>query len=230
MKERKRFFKDKWFWAFIVMTVISLVLAVFTWATIEVATDWGNDADSVLAENASLKKKNKKLKKNNKTLTDFVTDNITGDLSESDSSTSSSVSYSINEEATMSSSNERLGLTLTSATKTFNEHGQSLIGSDMKDIAITNEKTVQFTFKYKNYSNTESWLPSIFDFTVYDANGDAATLVNQQDGQDEVAKGRSSQTTFWANFSEPISKGAKVEVDYQGEGLDTPLTFTATVN
>lgn len=229
-KDGKKFYKDRWFWAFIVMTIIVVVLAVVTWASISVANDWGADADKAQSENVSLKKKNKKLTKQNKSLVNLVTGDLSDDSDDEESDTSSN-KYEIGTEASLTNSNdEELGLTLVSATKNFNQHGQDLIGSDMKDLAITNDKTVQFTFKYKNHSYNESWLPSIFNFTVYDENGDAATLVNQQDGQDEVAKGRASQTTFWANFNEPIAKGAKVEVDYQGDGLDTPLTFTATVN
>lgn len=156
----------------------------------------------------------------------------TEDESVDSSDTSSSQAYGLNEKAELADSenNPLVSLTVTSATKTFNAHGQSLVGDDIESIAISNEKTVQFTISYTNEDDSENYLPSIFDFSVYDSNGTAATIVNQQDGQTEVSKGHTASTTFWANFTNDTPKGSKVELEYQPDGMDSPVTFDLTVN
>lgn len=231
----KRFYKNIWFW----LTVVFFALFAFL---VVAVVGFNSENNSLQAENQSLQtkneslvKKNKKLDKNYKSLKDAVAiafgDDSTSDDSDSsdESSVNSNAKYKVNEEAALGSSGEKqLSLTLASATKSFNEHGQSLLTSDL-DLAISNEKSVQVTFKYTNVAYDESWLPSIFDFTVYDKDGNAGEIVNQQDGQDEVAKGRSSQTTFWVNFDSATPSGSAIEIDYQGENLETPITFAATV-
>ncbi|KRK74145.1 hypothetical protein FD02_GL000740 [Lacticaseibacillus nasuensis JCM 17158] len=157
---------------------------------------------------------------------------------ESDSSddssedTTSSTPYEIGQEAKLSdgSGNQMWGLKLTSATKNFNSSGQNLVNSDIDTIAITNEKSVQFSFNYTNYGDSESYLPTIWDFTVYDQSGTAGEIVDQQDGQNEVSIGHNGNTTFWVNFTSAVGKGDKVTLEYQPDGLDSPITFEATVN
>lgn len=226
---KKPFYKKLWFWLFTVSAVLNLMMAFIVYAFVE-------DKVTIEEKNSALVKKNKKLTKSNKSLKSAVTSLLVGDTdSDSDSSDSDSNDdghkYEVGQEAALSNGTSKmLGLTLASATKSFNQHGQDLLNSAVDDsLAISNEKTVQLTFKYKNYDYDQSWYPSIFDFTVYDSDGNAGELINQQDGDDEVAKGRSSQTTFWANFDQDMPAGSKVEVDYQGQNLETPVTYTATV-
>lgn len=220
---KKKFYKSIWFWVAIIAIVLSVVLFKQNWAVT-------NENEALISENKSLEKKYKDLQK--AVVSAFGGDSSSDEESESGEDSeeaTTNTKHAVNDEGELSSDGEKLlGLTLVSATKSFNQHGQNLIG-DTSGLAITNENSVQLTFKYNNYAYEESWLPSIFDFTAYDKNGRAGTIVNQQDGQDEVAQGRSSQTTFWVNFKDATPAGSKIEIDYQGLDLDSPLTFTATV-
>lgn len=139
--------------------------------------------------------------------------------------------FGLNEEAIAALNDKKyFGLKLTSATKTFDDHGQSLVNSDVQSLSISNEKSVQFTFNYINYADDEGFLPSLQYFTVYGPDNVAATIVNQQEGQDSVSIGRSSNTTFWANFSQPINTGDKVQIEFKMDNQETPFVFSAQVN
>jgi hypothetical protein len=37
--------------------------------------------------------------------------------------------------------------------------------------------------------------------------------------------GRSSNTTFWANFSQPIKAGDKVQIEFKMDNQETPFVF-----
>ncbi|WP_322835643.1 hypothetical protein [Lacticaseibacillus paracasei] len=121
------------------------------------------------------------------------------------------------------------GLKLTSATKSFDSHGQSLVNDDEQALSISNEKSVQFTFNYTNYADSEGFLPSLQYFTVFGTDNAAATIVNQQEGQDSVSVGRSSNTTFWANFAQPINSGDKVQIEFKLSNQAEPFVFETTV-
>ena len=172
---------------------------------------------------------------NGKRITLKVPSDGTADTSaDSDSSSESTTTYGLNEKAVLSDTdaNSLYGITVTSATKTFNQHGLSLEDQDSKDmgIGVDSKKAVQFTINYENIGDSENFLPSIFDFAAYDANGSTGDIVNQQDGQTEVSEGHNGTTTFWVNFADDTNKGDKVELDYQPDGLDTPMVFDLTVN
>lgn len=105
-----------------------------------------------------------------------------------------------------------------------------MVGDEIASIAISNEKSVQFTVTYTNIDAAESFLPSIGDFAVYDSTGTAAEIINQQDGQTKVTKGHTASTTFWANFNGNTPIGSKVELEYQTYEMTSPITFKLTVN
>lgn len=149
----------------------------------------------------------------------------------SDNSESSTRTYGLNEEATIGTDSAELyGLSFTSVTKQFNEHGKTLVDSDIPSIAISNDKSVQFTVNYTNKGDDTPWLPSIYDFTVYGENGTAGEVVSQQDGQNEVSVGHSGVTTFWVNFSQAMPAGAKLTAEYRPDGMETAIEFSLTVN
>lgn len=141
------------------------------------------------------------------------------------------LSHGLDDEAIIFIKNKKYyGLTFESVTKKFDAHGESLIESDDTEIAISNEKSVQFTVNYSNKADSEAWLPSIYDFAVYDPSGHAGEIIGQQEGQTEVSEGHSGSTTFWVNFSSATPAGTEVEVEYQPEGIDYPVKFSLTVN
>lgn len=139
-------------------------------------------------------------------------------------------SHGLDDEAAIFIRNrEYYGLTFESVTKKFDAHGESLIESDDTEIAISNEKSVQFTVNYSNKGDAEAWLPSIYDFAVYDPSGHAGEIISQQEGQTEVSEGHSGSTTFWVNFSSPTPAGTELEVEYQPEEIDYPVKFNLIV-
>lgn len=153
------------------------------------------------------------------------------DSDTSDDSTSSGITYGLNEEAVIGTGDtDYYGLTFTSATKKFDAHGQTLVNSDITSLAISNEKSVQFTVNYSNKGDSDSWIPSIYDFAVYDESGQAGEVVDQQEGQTEVSQGHSGTTTFWVNFSNVVPAGSQLEAEYQPDGMDEPIKFDLTVN
>lgn len=181
---------------------------------------------------SSLQAANSSLKKENDSLKGVTSESSSADKNSTSVDQSSAKAYGLNEKAEIIDSDNTpiVSLTLTSATKSFSDWGQTLRDEDMGSITISNEKTVQFTVAYTNLNDSENYLPSIYDFAVYDSSGTAATIVDQQDGQTEVSKGHTASTTFWANFNNNTPKGSKIELEYQLDDMDSPITFDLTVN
>lgn len=138
-------------------------------------------------------------------------DNSSSDSSElSSESSSEKVKLSLNEEYKTST----FGIKITQANQNWNEHGQSLVDdTTIPSLSVSSQNGLQVTVDYTNY-DMDSFLPSIFDFTVYDNDGKAGKIVNQQDGQDEVSKGRTGTTTFWVNLPKPYADTKYVEIEY----------------
>lgn len=112
--------------------------------------------------------------------------------------------------------NRNFGIKVTQADQNFSEIGRSLINSDVFE--LSQENGVQITVDYTNYNMT-SFLPSIFDFTVYDNGNKTAKILNQQDGQDAVSKGRTGTTTFWVNLQKPYSETKYIEIEYSNSDV-----------
>lgn len=150
----------------------------------------------------------------------------------SSASNDSSVTYGLNQKASVLDANKNplYSLTVTSATKKFDAHGQGLVGNDIDFISISNEKSVQITVNYSNDGDSSTYLPQLQDFTAYDASGQAGDIVSQQEGQNEVSQGHSGTTTFWVNFANATPAGSKIELDYTADGVADPLKFDLAVN
>ncbi len=112
--------------------------------------------------------------------------------------------------------NKNFGIKVTQADQNFNEHGRGLVNDDI--FKLSQENGVQITIDYTNYDMT-SFLPSIFDFTVYDDGNKTAKILNQQDGQDAVSKGRTGTTTFWVNLQKPYSETKYIEIEYSNSDV-----------
>ncbi|WP_446838970.1 hypothetical protein [Lacticaseibacillus paracasei] len=197
----------------------ALLLASCSSTTSQSSSKDGSKISSLKKDIASLKSQLKEEKSNS------------NESEDSSSAEQETKTFGINEEAIAALNDKKyFGLKLTSATKTFDDHGQSLVNSDVQSLSISNEKSVQFTFNYINYADDEGFLPSLQYFTVYGPDNVAATIVNQQEGQDSVSIGRSSNTTFWANFSQPIKAGDKVQIEFKMDNQETPFVFSAQVN
>lgn len=186
----------------------------------------GNDKS---AEVSSLKKQVSSLKAENSSLKS--SSGSSSDESEA-SSSSETNTHGLNEDATTSSpdGSPLVSVKFTSVTKKFDSHGQSLVNSDMSELAISNQKSVQFTITYTNVGQSENFLPSLQDFAVYDSNGTAGEIVNQQEGQTEVSQGHSASSTFWVNFQNDTPVGSKVEVEWSPSDVDGSAIYELTVN
>lgn len=116
----------------------------------------------------------------------------------------------LNEESIYKSDDkEALSIKVVEATTNQSSFPDYMISLD--DYDTTNMVSVKFEFKNIGLSDDYGMNPS--ELTAYDATGKAYEIVNQQNGQDYVARGRSSTSQFYwevpnaANISE-------IEVDY----------------
>ncbi|WP_390409474.1 hypothetical protein [Lacticaseibacillus jixiensis] len=220
---------------------------VMTLAVVLVGLSQGSTENQDTATISSLKAVNSNLQDENSSLKqagtntpsiandssdDASTDVSTNTATTTKTTTTSDKSYTLNQKATVldSANNPQVSLTVTSVTKSFNEWGRTLRDEGTLSIEISNEKTVQFTISYTNINAAESFLPSLYDIAVYDAAGTAAQIVDQQDGQTKVSKGHTASTTFWVNFNDNTPKGSKVELEYQTDEMNSPISFKLTVN
>lgn len=196
---KKPFYEVVWFWLFVVFAVTTLILGADAVALQSLNSDYK-------AELASSKKASSSSKSTSKT----------------------KHTYSVDQEAVLSADGKKMyGLTLKSATTQFNAHGQSLVQeNDVDSLKLSQGNGVQITMDYTNYGDTNSFLPLVFDFVVYQ-DGKAGKMISQQDGQDEVAQGRTGTTTFWCNLPNPVADSKNIEIDYQSSDMSEPITFTA---
>lgn len=135
--------------------------------------------------------------------------------------------FDLNQPATLvdSETSEKVyGLKVTQADQNFNSSGQSLLNeTDIPSLAVDKSKGVQFTVNYTNY-DLDSFLPTLQYFSVYDDDGNAGEIVNQQDGQDEISSGHSADTHFWANFKKPFSQMKFIEIEYNDQDNEGIVT------
>ncbi|MGO2695332.1 hypothetical protein, partial [Bavariicoccus seileri] len=69
--------------------------------------------------------------------------------------------------------------------------------------------------------------------TPYNADGQAGQSENYVDGQNEVGKNRSSQSTAIYIMPTPVKVGDSIEIDYGGDfatGYDGVTTFKGTID
>lgn len=139
--------------------------------------------------------------------------------------------YFLNEEAIFGNydtNDKSFGLKVTQANQNFDDHGQSLVNeNDIPSLSVDQSNGVQFTVNYTNY-DLSTFAPTLQNFTVYDDDGEAGEIINQQEGQDEISPGHSADTHFWANFKKPFSQMKYIEVEYNDE--DTNMTVKFKIN
>lgn len=188
------------------------------------------------AELSSLKTEVKKLKAENASLKNgtSTTDSTSSSTESADTSNDSeSKSYGMNEEGTLAdgNGNEVYGLSITSVTKNFDHSFQEMMQYSKDQFNISNDDSVQFTYKYRNIGDTSAWQASVYDFAVYDSEGTAGDRVDQQEGQTDVTQGHSASATTWVTFDHAIKKGDKLSIEFNPDGeAATPLTYDVTVN
>lgn len=136
--------------------------------------------------------------------------------------------YYLNEEAIFGNydtNDKSFGLKVTQANQNFDGHGQSLVNdNDIPSLSVDQSNGVQFTVNYTNY-NLSTFVPTLQNFTVYDDDGEAGEIINQQEGQDEISEGHSADTHFWANFKKPFSQMKYIEVEYNDEDTNMTVKF-----
>lgn len=149
--------------------------------------------------------------------TSSVSENNTSTASKS----SSSIKYAgLNEEL----NNGTYSIKITQVDQNFNEHGQTLLNSDdIPSLKLSQDNGVQITVDYSNINSSENFLPSIFDFAVYDDDGKTGEIINQQDGQTKVSKGHTGTTHFWVNLQKPYANTKYVEIEYSNAHFKIPL-------
>lgn len=142
--------------------------------------------------------------------------------SETASSSSTAKTYKLGQEF---KDGDLYGIMIDSVGQNWNAHGQTIVDGDIQSLSVSSTKGLQITFDYTNYDLSENFLPSEWDFTVYDDKGHAGKLVSQQDGQDEVSKGHSGTSTFWVNMNRPVSQIKYVEIEYNNKDTGTTSRF-----
>lgn len=175
---------------------------------------------SLQTENSSLKKELENVKTSSSTQDSQETTDSSSD------ETSSDKTYGLNEEAILSDSsgNKMYGLKILKATTALTE----------TDDFYTNgkpENTVQITYEYTNYNYEKPLLiRSQFIETYYD--NQAGDTLSMMDGQTEVTKGRSSQTTIWSVMQTTMTDKNEVEIEYVNDfstGFEGSLKFKVPV-
>lgn len=121
--------------------------------------------------------------------------------------------YGLNERAIIGNRQTQqkyFGLTIISINQNFDQYAL-----DHKDVLFGNnfDNAVEITAKYTNYT-LDKFLPSVFNFKIYDDAGSKGKVLNQQKGQDEIPAGQTATTTFWAVLPKPLSQTTKVELNY----------------
>lgn len=130
--------------------------------------------------------------------------------SSSESESSESKVYGLNEQY----KNDMYGLKITQADQNFDDHGMSLVNGDIPTLKVSQKNGIQITVDYENIDSSEGFLPSIWNFKVYDDDGKTGEIINQQEGQDEVSKGHIGTTHFWVNLQKPYADTKYIEVEY----------------
>ena len=130
--------------------------------------------------------------------------------SSSESESSESKVYGLNEQY----KNDMYGLKITQADQNFDDHGMSLINGDIPTLKVSQQNGIQITVDYENIDSSEDFLPSIWNFKVYDDDGKTGEIINQQEGQDEVSKGHTGTTHFWVNLQKPYADTKYIEIEY----------------
>lgn len=147
---------------------------------------------------------------NNTTESTTYSTESTESLESSESESVKSKVYGLNEQY----KNDMYGLKITQADQNFDDHGMSLVNSDIPTLKVSQQNGVQITVDYENIDSSEDFLPSIWNFKVYDDDGKTGEIINQQEGQDEVSKGHIGTTHFWVNLQKPYADTKYIEVEY----------------
>lgn len=207
---KKKFYKDVWFWLFIVAIVVAGLL-------LHDSLTYSNENDSLNSKNSKLVKENKQYKQ--------LFSTLSGDSSSSETSSKSEKqpTYGLNEESVLAENgtDKMYGIKITQADQTFNDHGQGLVGETEMGAGmnLSKDNGLQITAEYKNYGLSEPFLARTQYFTIYDDDGNTAEMLQQQDGQDEVTEGHTGSTHFWVNLKKPVSQTKYVEIEYKDSDI-----------
>lgn len=115
-----------------------------------------------------------------------------------------------------------LGIKIVAVGQEWNEFANT-----MNDDLFKGKKksTLQLTVEYHNYGMNK-FLPSCYNFNVYDKNGFAAKQSSYQDGSEKVTKGKSGETTTWVFMKKPVKASQKVTIEYSDEDDNIPGVAT----
>ncbi|MFS7423694.1 hypothetical protein AB6878_12975 [Carnobacterium maltaromaticum] len=145
---------------------------------------------------------------------------------EVDSSKATDIKFGLNEESFYNSDSENvMSLAVVKASTNQADFPDHMISLEEYD---TN-KMVAVTIQYKNLNLEEPFLPSGSEFTAYDRNSIALTPVNQQNGQDKIAIGRTANTTIFFELPIDGNEFNEMEIDYTPYGTNFTTTFAVPV-
>lgn len=187
----------------------------------------GNNDDQKIKE---LESTIESLKKENAALKGETTSSNSKNQTESPSKDTSTNSgkFKLNETLELGNGNKKVAeIKITNATTNQAAFPEHMIGLDDYDTT----KMIAIEIEYTNVDFPENFLPSSYDFQAYDDNGKSLERVSQQDGQDEVSKGRTAKTKIFFETTTDGSNVNHIELDYTPSGSSQKIaTFDLTVS
>ena len=204
-----------------------LTLGLALSATVLLAACGGNNDDQKIKE---LESTIESLKKENAALKGETTSSTSGKQTESSSKDTSTNSgkFKLNETLELGNGNKKVAeIKITNATTNQAAFPEHMIGLDDYDTT----KMIAIEIEYTNVDFPENFLPSSYDFQAYSDNGKSLERVSQQDGQDEVSKGRTGKTKIFFKTETDGTQINHIELDYTPSGSSEKIaTFDLTVS